>query len=157
VILMRQLLTPWLAVLVLMTGWPCSAARPDRVAVQYLFARLDRAMPDRDLDALRGFLADDVVIEVDATVRGEERHDTFSKPQYLEMVARAWRMASDYRYRRSNQRISAQGAKSIVTADTWESLTLDGMVMITRTRETMTIERTPDGLRATRIHLISSD
>jgi len=141
----------------LLAGAAAAGDAPDTAAAARALAALDRAMPARDLDALGRFLSDEVRITVDSTVRGAIFHGSLDKQRYLAMVADAWRKASDYQYRRIDLEISRRDQTIVATSVTLETLTLDGVVMHTRTRETTTLAPCPAGLCATAIQLESND
>jgi hypothetical protein len=114
-------------------------------------ARIDRAIPAKDIDALADAFSDGVQISVTVTIGTDVQHYRYDKREYLQSLRDAWAMSSDYRYRRSNQKIVVSGDVVTATADVEESAAVAGGTFHTRARETVTIERVGGEPRVTRI------
>jgi hypothetical protein len=138
---------------------PASATAKDltEAAVSSMVAAVDRAIPARDLVALRLALADDALITLNLDLPGQPERVILSKDEYLAMVEKAWGMATEYSYRRSNQTIELRGELAIVSADVWESLTANGRRMVTESRETALITEIDGRLQITAIAVQSKE
>lgn len=132
---------------------PVFAAAADltEAAVREMVRTVDRAIPAKDLAVLRSALADDVLITLNLTLPGQPERVILSKDDYLAMVEKAWAMADDYRYRRSNETIELRGELAVVTADVWEALTANGRRMVTESRETAIVTEIDGRLQFTAI------
>ena len=133
------------------------AADLTEAAVTRMVAEVDRAIPAKDLKALRAALADNVLITLSLDLPGQPERVTLAKDQYLTMVEKAWATATEYSYRRSNQKIDLRGELAIVSADVWESLTTNGRRMVTESRETAIIAEIDGRLQITAIAVQSKE
>lgn len=154
---MKRLLTAILGVLACSGPTLGHAAPLTEATVRALLTKVDAAIPARDFSAVAALLAPGVTITVDSTVTGQVPHVSLSRSEYLTMLQQTWAQASDYTYRRSNQKIVIKTHQAIVTSDISESLTANRLVMITNSKETMTIERINGQLQATAIHVVSHE
>jgi hypothetical protein len=136
---------------------PATAAELEEQSVRQMIVSVDAAVRARDLAVLRDALADDITIMATTTFNGQVTRRSLSKTEYLEMLRKVWAMATDYSYRRSHEQITLRAAQATVISDVWESLTAGGQVMVTRSRETMTIESVNGRLQATAVSIVSTD
>lgn len=129
-----------------------SAQGPTEAEVRALLDRADQAIAARDIDALATTLSEDA--QISGAMSAENvliDRFRFDKPTYLAALRDSWTQATDYTYRRTNERIVVSGAAATVTADVFESATVAGGVLRTRTRETTTVERRHGAAVMTRI------
>jgi len=152
----RRLLT---LLMILSCGAPAvtTGAELTEVAVLQLIASVDRAIVARDVDGVGAALSEDINITVNSSISGQLQRVSLTKAEYLRFLQQAWSAATDYRYRRSNQKILLRGDRAVVTADVWESMTMDGRAYVTNTQETTTVEVVGGKLLATAISAISSE
>jgi hypothetical protein len=146
-----------LGLLALLSSAAGSTTELTEASVRALIAKVDRAIPARNVAVIAEVLAERVVISVNMTVNGQLQHLSPDRGQYLDMLKQTWATVSDYRYRRYNQRITIEGHQAIVTADVWESATLNGQTMSTQSRETTIIESVDGKLQATAISTTGHD
>lgn len=140
--------------LVVLAGFAGAVAAqgPTEAEVRAVLERVDRAGQARDVDAIAGALAEGARISI-TLLAGSTVVDRFSydKRTYLAALRDGWAQASDYSYRRANQRIVVSGAVATATADVFEHASVPGVVMRTQTRETVTLERVGGSVVITRI------
>lgn len=146
---------PWRVFAFAVAGFFASAVAaqgPTEVEVRALLDSADRAIAAKDIDALATTLSEDV--QISGAMSAENvlvDRFRFDKPRYLAALRDNWTQATDYTYRRTNQRIVVSGAVATVTADVFESATVAGGVLRTQTRETTTVERRSGAVVVTRI------
>ena len=126
-------------------------------AIKTLFKSVDAGVAARDITAVDRLLSENAKISVIATFDGETQFAAPSKADYLGTIFKAWSLASNYQYRRTNQQIEIINHQAIVTADVRESLTIKGIVLRTVSRETTVIENVNGKLLATAISVTSHD
>lgn len=120
-------------------------------SVRQLLAKVDKAIASHDVDLLGQTLSDDVEITMVMTAGGRTQRATLNKAQYLKAVRDTWAAASNYTYRRSNERITITGGTATVKSEVLESLVMENQLMRTMSQETATIAMVKGTPVATRI------
>jgi ketosteroid isomerase-like protein len=134
-----------------------SSAELTEAAVRQLIASVDQAIATRDVAGVGSAMSEDIIITVHSSVSGQVVRASLAKSEYLQFLQQAWAAATDYRYQRSNQKIVMQGEHAVVTADVWESMTVDGRAFVTNSRETTTVALVRGKPLAVAINTISSE
>ena len=109
-------------------------------AVRKMLAEVDRAIAERNVDAVAHHLSESATFTVEINVDGQAQRATVSKPEYVTALRQTWSAVDDYTYRRSNEKISIRGGRAVVTATVVETMTLQGKTIKTTSQETAVIE-----------------
>ncbi|MDF3031729.1 MAG: hypothetical protein K0R03_2287 [Moraxellaceae bacterium] len=109
-------------------------------AVRQLLAKVDKAITTQDVKLLGESLSDNVEITLVISAGGQTQRATMNKAQYLEAARTTWASASNYTYRRSNERIAIAGSTATVQAEVLESMVMGSQLIRSVTQETATVE-----------------
>jgi hypothetical protein len=148
---MRPLIRTLLISAALLGSAPLFAAELTVAAVKAYTAKVDAAIARRDVNAVLEAIAEDARISVTVSMQGQPQTMRMSKSQYGQMLQLAWGAVSNYSNKRSNEKISIDGAEATVTADIAESMVINGQQVGSRSREQATVEYINGKLVATKI------
>ncbi len=120
----------------------CSSSYDDLTEeiVKTALYKIDNAVENMDADGVSDALSDDVIIVLNIKTQGQNEVIRPSKQEYIAMLKDGWSMSKNYKYTRSNLKIDIQGDKAIITADTRESMTVQGQHITSKVSEKVTME-----------------
>jgi len=120
-------------------------------SVKAFLLTFDKAVAQQDTKAIRAMISENADISGKTSVGGQVQSFRMNKVQYMMALQDVWSQASNYTYRKSNQKITISDGKAIVSADIAESMVLQGQHLVTRSSEVATIEKINGTLLVTRV------
>lgn len=123
------------AIFLLLPAWAHAGSISEQ-DVKDLMARADRAIATKNADELAGLLSNSARINLAISQNGSVQKMNLDKPGYMNLVKRAWSAIEDYRYERSNVKISINGNTATVTNDAHESMKVQGQRLSSDSKET---------------------
>ena len=121
------------------------------VAVKEFLVKFDKAISSKNATEIGSYTSENAEFLLTIPMGGQAQPLRISKAQYMAMLRDTWAQASNYTYRRTNEKIVISGGKATVTADVFESLTLQGKKITTQSREIATFESVNGVLLLTRV------
>jgi hypothetical protein len=116
------------------------AAELTEETVKQVISRIDKAVNDRNANALAKELSNNASIKINISVKGRKRAMTASKRRYISILEQSWAQYSDYNYSRSNMTMTIKNNKALVSVVVQESMVLQGQNVSGSTKEEVTIE-----------------
>ncbi|HVK56022.1 MAG TPA: nuclear transport factor 2 family protein [Burkholderiales bacterium] len=113
--------------------------------------KVDKAIASKDAAAFEKYISENADISGTITTSGQTQSFKFNKAQYMAALRDTWTQASNYTYRRSNEKIVLSGAKATVTADVAESMVLQGQHVSAKSKEVGTLEKVNGVLMFTKV------
>ena len=121
-------------------------------------AKVDTAIKAKDAKALAVFISESAQIKLVLKQKkdGTTKRLTLDKDEYLMRLRNAWSLASNYNYRRNNEKISIKGDQVMVSNDVFESKVVSNQYVKTTSREKSVLKREDGKLRIVSINSSSS-
>ena len=120
-------------------------------ALKAFTARVDDATARCDVDTVVGHVAELAMITLNQNDNGGMRILRMNKSKYREFLTIVCSGISDYRYARTNEKISIDGDQAIITADITETMVIQGREITAKTREKATVESIDGKLMLTQL------
>ncbi len=120
-------------------------------SVKALGEKLESAILTKDTSKISDTMSDNVLIIMNFNMQGENHVMKPAKKEYLSMLQQGWDMCKNYKYKQSNMVIKIEGNRAIVTADSSESMTVQGKEVSGESKEETTIELVNGKLLITKI------
>jgi hypothetical protein len=103
-------------------------------------SQIDKAIASMNADRVGEALSDNVSITMNISMGGQRTVLKPSKHEYLTMLKQGWSQSTNYKYNRTNEKISLVGNKALITSDTYESMTMQGRNISGTSKEEVTVE-----------------
>ena len=120
-------------------------------SVRGLISQIDKAIASMNADQVGDALSDNVSITLNISTGGQKSVLRPSKHEYLTLVKEGWSQSTNYKYNSTNQKISLTGNKALITADIYESMTVQGQTISVTSKEEVTVELINGNPRITKI------
>ena len=120
-------------------------------SVSGLISQIDKAIISMNADHVGEALSDNVSITMNISAGGQKSVLRPSKHEYLTLLKEGWSQYRNYKYNRTNLKISLTGNKALITADIFESMTVQGQTISGATKEEVTVELINGNPRITKI------
>ncbi len=109
-------------------------------SVKALIEKVDSAILTEDTSIISDAMSDNILIIMNFNMQGENHVMKQAKKEYLSTLQQGWDMCKNYKYKQSNMVIKIEGNRAIVTADSSESMTVQGKEVSGESKEETTIE-----------------
>ena len=132
----------------------CSA-KLSEADIHQALARIDQASQQQDVAVFEQLLAPTATVKIDMRAADIDQPLELNKSQYLQLLKASWQVAgSDYRYARSNTRISLtpNGKGATASATIHESMELQGVSMTSVSEQISTFALTDGKLKLTQVN-----
>jgi hypothetical protein len=116
-----------------------------------LISQIDKAIASMNADHVGDALSDNVSITLNISAGGQKSVLKPSKHEYLTLLKEGWSQCRNYKYNRTNLKISLTGNKALITADISESMTVQGQTISGTSKEEITVELINGNPRITKI------
>jgi len=116
-----------------------------------LISQIDKAIASMNADQVGDALSDNVSITLNFTAGGQKSVLRPSKHEYMKLLKEGWSQYGNYKYNRTNPKISLTGNKALITADIYESMTVQGQTISGNSKEEITVELINGNPRITKI------
>lgn len=103
-------------------------------------ARMDVAAAACDVDTVVDRISPLATISGTGFAQGDMRMFRFNKSQYGQLMKLRCAELTDYRYSRTNEKISIDGGQATITADVSETWVMNGQTFSTKLREKAVVE-----------------
>lgn len=127
---MRCIQTIGLAVCMLWVSgaWAQALTKPvlTKPMVQQVINAVEVATNQLDPHALGAMMADDVVIELNINMLGQQQVVSPNKDEYIEVLSQAWTHFEGYQYQRTETDIDLHEDRAVVRAKVRESMVING-------------------------------
>ena len=137
---MRQTLQSCLFIITLFITSFASAENLTEESVKNLISRVDNAVNSLNADEIAATMSDNIVIIMNITMQGQKQVLKPSKQEYIALLKQGWAAYQNYKYSKSNMKITLNNNKALVTANVKESMTIQGQNISGSSREEVTIE-----------------
>ncbi len=109
-------------------------------SVKALMEKVESAALTKDTSKISDVMSDNILIILNVNMQGENHVMKLAKKEYLSRLQQGWDMCKNYKYKQSNMVIKIEGNRAIVTADSSESMTVQGKEVSGESKEETTIE-----------------
>ncbi len=109
--------------------------------VNDFMAKADSAIAAKNADAFADLMSNSVQVNMSVSQNGSAQNTSLGKAAYIELMKQSWSVAQDYRYERTNVKISIQGNKATVSDDMHESMVVQGKRVSADSKETAILVR----------------
>ena len=121
-----------------------SASDITKNEVMELISIIDEAIVDKNAEKLSSVFSNNVSLTLKVNMAGTSETFSMTKDEYISMVKEGWATSSNYKYLRTNIKVSVSGNSATVDANIVESMTMNiqGMDISMRgeTKEHVTIK-----------------
>lgn len=148
---MKNLFKPALLMCTLLISSLSYAEGLTEKSVRGLISQIDKAVVSMNADHVGEALSDNVSITMNISTGGQKSVLMPSKHEYLTMLKEGWSQCTNYKYNRTNLKISLIGNKALITSDIYESMTVQGQNISGTTKEEATVELINGNPRITKI------
>ncbi len=114
-------------------------------------AKADSAIAAKNADDFAGLMSNSVQVNMAISQNGGVQNTSLGKAAYIELLRQSWTVMQDYRYERTNVKISIQGDKATISDDMHESMILQGKPVSSDTKETTILVREKGKLVISRV------
>lgn len=148
---MKSLFTSALLMCALLISSVSYAEGLTEKSVRGLISQIDKAIASMNADHVGEALSDNVSITMNISTGGQTSVLRPSKHEYLTMLKEGWSQFTNYKYNRTNLKISLIGNKALITADIFESMTVQGRNISGTSKEEVIVELINGNPRITKI------
>ena len=120
-------------------------------ALKAFTAKIDDATARCDVDAVVGHVAELAMLTLNKNENGGMRILRMNKSKYRQFLTLMCSGTLDYRYARTNEKISIDGDQAIITADVTETWVDQGREITAKSREKATVESIDGKLMLTQL------
>ncbi len=107
--------------------------------VQNVIQAVEAAAIQQNPQALASIMADNVDIQLNINMLGQNKVVKPNKKEYIEVISEAWSRFKGYHYQRSNTDINLAGDYAVVHASVHESMVINGRKVAGTSKEQVTI------------------
>lgn len=129
------------AVVIALLFSACSHSGISEKDVNDFMAKADSAIAAKNADEFAGLMSNSVLVNMSVSQNGSAQNTSLGKAAYIELMKQSWSVAQDYRYERTNVKISIQGNKATVSDDMHESMVVQGKRVSADSKETTILVR----------------
>lgn len=119
--------------------------------VNDFMAKADGAIAAKNADEFAGLMSNSVLVNMSISQNGTVENTSLGKAAYIELLRQSWVVGQDYRFERTNVKISIQGNKATITDDMHESMVVQGKQVSSNSKETTILIREQGKLVISRV------
>lgn len=149
---MKKRLTHLFLVFLLIAPAFVHAAAIDENIIKQMITEIDKAIAAKDATGIAKSISPNVQIVLNVSTQGKKQVMSMTKDQYLKVLQDGWSMSQNYKYSRANMKIKLENPnRAVVTADVFESMTVNGQKISGSSKEEVYIELINDTPLITKI------